>query len=69
MYRHEWLMVVGYLLLLVLLHAQEFADGETIYHRGEQHPMCFFVHSGVVRLEYSDGSVETKVKTGDCLWP
>lgn len=23
--------------------------------------MCFFVHSGVVRLEYADGSVETKV--------
>ncbi len=46
----------------VTCHAvQEFEDGETIYHRGEQHPMCFFVHQGVVRLEYADGTIETKV--------
>lgn len=44
--------------------AQEFVDGEIIYHRGEQHPMCFFVHKGVVRLEYADGTIETKVRWG-----
>lgn len=40
---------------------QRFADGETIYSRGDRLSMCYFVHKGVVRLESADGTVETKV--------
>lgn len=47
--------------------AQEFADGETIYFRGDQHATCFFVHKGVVRLEYADGTLQRKVSGGVCL--
>lgn len=40
---------------------QRFSDGETIYSRGDRLSMCYFVHKGVVRLESTDGTVETKV--------
>ncbi|CAN0555231.1 unnamed protein product [Ectocarpus sp. 12 AP-2014] len=40
---------------------EEFADGEIIFHRGDQHSTCYFVHKGVVRLEWADGTIETKV--------
>ncbi|CAM9925773.1 unnamed protein product, partial [Ectocarpus sp. 4 AP-2014] len=43
---------------------EEFADGEVIFHRGDQHSTCYFVHKGVVRLEWADGTIETK-ETGE----
>ncbi|CAM9284097.1 unnamed protein product, partial [Ascophyllum nodosum] len=44
------------------LNYQSFADGHTIFARGDRPSTCFFVHKGVVRLESIDGTVETKEK-------
>lgn len=40
---------------------QSFAHGDIIYQRGDHHHCCYFVHKGVVRLEATDGTTETKV--------
>lgn len=40
---------------------QTFQDGEVIFQKGDHHHCCYFVHKGVVRLEATDGTVESKV--------